>query len=154
MHQQPREYSQLVRVSLCGEGAEAGVSGTLHGDVLYLSGQGPVLADGRLATGKVGRDVSADEARLHAMRAGLVLLAAARVLIGDLARVSGVLKLTGFVNATEDFDQHPHVIDGCSELFGAVFGDAGDHARSAIGVGSLPGRITVEVEAVLAVREP
>lgn len=125
--------------------------GRIEGELLFLSGQGPVLESGVLATGKVGRDVSAEAARHHAQRAGLVLVSAARTLLGDLARVEGVVKLLGFVNATEDFAQHPFVIDGCSELMHELFGDAGAHARTAIGVGSLPGGITVEVEAILKV---
>jgi enamine deaminase RidA (YjgF/YER057c/UK114 family) len=126
--------------------------GKAEAGLLFLSGQGPLLEDGRLATGKVGRDVTPEAARLHAMRAGLVLLSAARTVLGDLDRVAGVVKVLGFVNATEDFDRHPFVIDGCSELFHEVLGPAGAHARSAIGVASLPGRITVEVEAVLSLR--
>lgn len=122
--------------------------GKVEGGQLYLSGQGPVLEDGRLATGRVGRDVSAEEARHHAMRTGLVLLAAARQVLGSLDRIKGVTKLLGFVNAVEDFDRHPYVIDGCSELFHQVLGDDAAHARSAIGVASLPGRISVEIEAI------
>lgn len=125
-------------------------AGHVHRDLLFLSGQGPLLETGRLATGKVGGGVSAEEARHHAMRTGLVLLAAARGIVGDLDRVAGVVKLLGFVNAVPEFDRHPFVIDGCSELFRAVFGTESGHARSAIGVGSLPGGITVEVEAVFA----
>ncbi len=126
--------------------------GKAEGGLLFLSGQGPLLEDRRLATGKVGRDVTPEDARMHAMRAGLVLLAAARQVLGGLDRVSGVVKVLGFVNATEDFDRHPFVIDGCSELFHDVLGPAGAHARSAIGVGSLPGRITVEIEAIMSLR--
>jgi enamine deaminase RidA (YjgF/YER057c/UK114 family) len=85
------------------------------------------------------------------MRTGLVLVAAAATLLGDLDRVSGVVKLLGFVNATDDFARHPYVIDGCSELLHAAFGDNAAHARSAIGVASLPGAITVEIEAILSV---
>jgi enamine deaminase RidA (YjgF/YER057c/UK114 family) len=128
--------------------------GRLAGGLLFLSGQGPLLEDGRLATGKVGRDVTAEAARQHALRTGLVLIAAARAVLGDLDRVGGVVKLLGLVNATEDFDRHPHVIDGCSDLLHAVFGAAGAHARSAIGVASLPGGITVEIEAVLSLAGP
>jgi enamine deaminase RidA (YjgF/YER057c/UK114 family) len=122
--------------------------GRIEGGLLFLSGQGPLLADGRLATGKVGRDVDAEAARGHARRVGLVLLAAMRHELGSLDRVQGPVKLVGFVNATEDFAEHAFVIDGCSELFHEVFGPSGAHARSAIGVASLPGGITVEIEAV------
>lgn len=127
--------------------------GRIEGGLLFLSGQGPLMADGRLATGKVGRDVTADEARHHALRTGLVLLAAARQVLGGLDRIAGVAKLLGFVNAVEDFDRHPYVIDGCSELFHKVLGQSAAHARSAVGVASLPGRITVEVEAIFALGE-
>jgi enamine deaminase RidA (YjgF/YER057c/UK114 family) len=122
--------------------------GQIEGNLLFLSGQGPVLPDGTLATGKVGRDLTTEEARTHAMRTGLALLAAARQFLGGFDRIAGVTKVLGFVNAVEDFDRHPFVIDGCSELFHQVLGQSGQHARSAIGVASLPGRITVEIEAV------
>ena len=124
--------------------------GRIEGGLLFLSGQGPVLADGRLATGKVGRDVTAEAARDHAFRAGLVLLSAAHQILGGLDRIAGVTKVLGFVNATEDFDRHPFVIDGCSMLFHDVLGPLAGHARSAIGVASLPGRITVEIEAIFS----
>jgi len=126
--------------------------GEVAGGLLYLSGQGPVLDDGRLATGKVGRSVSADEARLHAQRTGLVLIAAAKATVGDLDRVAGPVKLLGLVNATEDFDRHPYVIDGCSQLLHELWDDDGGHARSSIGVSSLPGGITVEIEAIFRLR--
>ena len=84
---------------------------------------------------------------------GLVLLAAARRIMGSLDRIEGVTKLLGFVNAVEDFDLHPYVIDGCSELFHQVLGPGGAHARSAIGVAQLPGRITVEIEAVFSLTD-
>jgi enamine deaminase RidA (YjgF/YER057c/UK114 family) len=126
--------------------------GRIEGSLLFLSGQGPLLEDGRLATGKVGRDVTAEEARHHALRTGLVLLSAARLVLGDLGRVAGAVKLLGFVNAVPDFDRHPQVIDGCSDLLHEVLGPGGVHARSAIGVASLPGGITVEIEAILSLR--
>jgi enamine deaminase RidA (YjgF/YER057c/UK114 family) len=127
--------------------------GRVDGRLLFLSGQGPVMPDGRLATGKVGRDVTADQARDHAMRTGLALLAAADQVLGGLGRVAGVVKVLGLVNATEDFDRHPFVIDGCSDLFHQVLGPGAGHARSAIGVASLPGRITVEIEAILSLTD-
>jgi len=128
--------------------------GRIEGGLLFLSGQGPVQADGRLATGKVGRDVPAEVARQHAARCALVLIAAARAVLGDLGRVRGVVKLLGLVNATDDFARHPFVIDGRSEVFNLAFAEGGPHARSALGVASLPGGITVEVEAVLAISAP
>jgi enamine deaminase RidA (YjgF/YER057c/UK114 family) len=122
------------------------------GDLLYVSGQGPREADGTLYCGKVGADVSLAEARKHARVTGMNVLAAAEHALGSLDRIGAVVKLLGMVNAAPDFRDHPKVIDGCSELFLEIFGEAGAHARSAIGVGSLPGNITVEIEAIFAVR--
>lgn len=121
------------------------------GHMLYISGQGPRQADGRLMTGKVGRDLDAVEAYEHARLAGLNLLSVAHKALGDLGRVAQVVKLFGMVNATPDFHDHPAVINGCSDLFAKVFGAPGHHARSAVGMGSLPGNISVEIEAIFEV---
>ena len=118
---------------------------------LYLSGQGPRRADGGLFTGKVGADVSIDDAYAHARLTGLNLIAVAHMALGDLGRVRRVVKVLGMVNAVPTFGEHPKVINGCSDLFVGVFGDAGKHARSAVGMGSLPGNISVEIEAILQV---
>jgi len=123
----------------------------LAGPFLYLSGQGPREPDGFLHTGKVGVDVGLDEAYGHARTTGLNLLSVAHAALGDLGRVARVVKLLGMVNAVPHFADHPRVINGASDLFVAVFGEAGRHARSAVGVGSLPGNITVEIEAVLEI---
>jgi enamine deaminase RidA (YjgF/YER057c/UK114 family) len=120
------------------------------GHVIYLSGQGPRRPGGVLHTGKVGRDVSIEEAYEHAKLIGLGLLAAAKAAAGDLDKVE-VLKVLGMVNAVPEFGDHPKVINGCSDLFVAVLGDRGRHARSAVGMGSLPNNITVEIEAVMRV---
>lgn len=127
------------------------VPSVLEGGLLFLSGQGPREADGSRHTGKVGRDVTVEQARGHAQLVGLGLLAAMHAALGDLGRVRRVVKLLGMVNATPEFGEHPAVINGCSDLFVAVFGEAGRHARSAVGFGSLPGGITVEIEAIVAV---
>ena len=118
----------------------------------FLSGQGPILDDGTKATGKVGLDVTAEQAYEHARRVGMGLLSVMREALGSLDRVERVVKLLGMVNAAPDFNEHPSVINGCSDLFGEVFGAQGKHARSAVGMGSLPGQITVEIEAIIAVR--
>jgi enamine deaminase RidA (YjgF/YER057c/UK114 family) len=119
------------------------------GDLAYLSGQGPRRPDGTQATGKVGRDVTWEEAYEHAKLTGLGLLAAMKQAAdGDLDRVE-VVKVLGMVNATPEFGDHPKVINGCSDLFVAVLGDRGRHARSAVGMGSLPGGITVEIEVII-----
>ena len=118
---------------------------------LYLSGQGPRRADGSLGTGKVGSEVSVEDAYTHAQLTGLNLLAVAHLALGDLARVRHVVKVLGMVNAIPTFGEHPKVINGCSDLLVNVLGDAGRHARSAVGMGSLPGNISVEIEAILQV---
>ena len=129
------------------------VSHVQHGDLLFLSGQGPREADGILHTGKVGEEVTAEQAYAHARLTGLNLLAVMQHALGDLGRVGRIVKLLGMVNATPGFSAHPQVINGCSDLFVAVFGEAGRHARSAIGVGSLPGQITVEIEAIISISQ-
>ncbi|MGF6779962.1 RidA family protein [Paraburkholderia sp. GAS334] len=126
---------------------------TREGDLLFLSGQGPLNEAGMLMTGKVGATVTTDEAYQHAQLVGLNLLAVLHSELGDLGRVRQVIKLLGMVNATPDFAEHPRVINGCSDLFVDILGDAGRHSRSAVGVGSLPGNITVEIEAIVAVRD-
>ena len=118
---------------------------------LHLSGQGPRRADGSMCTGKVGADVSLEDAYRHAQLTGLNLLSVAHMALGDLGRVRRVVKLLGMVNATPTFGDHPKVIDGCSDLFVGVFSDAGKHARSAVGMGSLPGNISVEIEAIFQI---
>lgn len=119
--------------------------------LLYLSGQGPRRADGSLCVGKVGNDVSIEEAYQHAQLTGLNLLAVAHLALGDLARIRHVVKLLGMVNAIPTFGEHPKVINGCSDLLVNVLGDAGRHARSAVGMGSLPGNMSVEIEAILEI---
>jgi enamine deaminase RidA (YjgF/YER057c/UK114 family) len=122
------------------------------GNLLYLSGQGPRYENNQFKTGKVGGDVTVEEAYQHARLVGLQLLSAAKTALnGDLSRVKRVVKLLGMVNGTPEFDKQPQVINGCSDLMVEVFGDAGRHARSAVGMGSLPGNITVESEALLEV---
>ena len=122
------------------------------GHVIYLSGQGPRRPDGTMHVGKVGLDVTVAEAYEHARLVGLGLLAVAKLAAGDLDHVE-VLKVLGMVNAVPDFGEQPKVINGCSDLFVAVLGERGKHARSAVGMGSLPNRITVEIEAVMRVVE-
>jgi enamine deaminase RidA (YjgF/YER057c/UK114 family) len=121
------------------------------GDMAYLSGQGPRKPDGTNHVGKVGKDVTWEEAYEHAKLTGLGLLAAMKEAAGgDLDRVE-VVKVLGMVNGTPEFGDHPKVINGCSDLFVAVLGDKGRHARSAVGMGSLPNGITVEIEAIIRI---
>lgn len=124
----------------------------LAGDLLFLSGQGPLGFDGRFHEGQVGHDVTVAEAYAHARLTGLNLLAVMRAALGSLDNVAAIVKLLGMVNAAPGFRDHPAVINGCSDLFADVFGEAGMHARSAVGMASLPNNITVEIEAIVAVR--
>ena len=130
------------------------VTHVVEGNMLYLSGQGPREADGLLHAGKVGAEIGVEDAYKHARLTGINLLAVMHDALGDLTRVKRVVKLLGMVNAVPDFLDHPSVINGCSDLFIDVFGEeVGQHARSAVGFGSLPGNITVEIEAIVALRD-
>ena len=124
----------------------------LAGNMLYLSGQGPRREGGSLLTGRLGRDTTLEEGYEHAKLVGLLLLATARAAIGELGRIEAVIKLLGMVNAEPDFHDHPKVINGCSDLLVEVLGEAGRHARSAVGMGGLPNGITVEIEAILLIK--
>ena len=124
----------------------------LVGNLLFLSGQGPRDENGRALTGKLGADVSLDEGYRRARLIGLGLLAAMRDALGSLDRVEFIVKLLGMVNATPEFNDSPKVINGCSDLLVEVFGDAGRHARSAVGNVMLPNQISVEIEAIVAVK--
>ncbi len=130
------------------------VTAVRDGGFLFLSGQGPLEADGREHHGKVGDGVTIEAAYQHARITGINLIAVMDEVLGSLDKVRRVVKVFGMVNAVPTFDSHPKVIDGCSDLLIAVFGaEIGRHARSAVGMGSLPGQITVEIEAVVAVRD-
>jgi enamine deaminase RidA (YjgF/YER057c/UK114 family) len=124
----------------------------LIGNMLYLSGQGPRDESGKPLAGKVPTEVSVEQAYQHARMVGLGLLAVARDAVGSLDNIEMVVKLLGLVNGMPDFGEHPKVINGCSDLFVEVLGERGRHARSAMGMGSLPNRITVEIEAIMAVK--
>lgn len=122
------------------------------GKLVYLSGKGPTQADGTMLRGKVGSDLDIDQAYDAARLVGIQLLAGLRDHIGSLDNVSRVVKLLGMVNAEPDFEDHPKVINGCSDLLVSVFGDAGRHARSAVGMGSLPDQIPVEIEMIVELK--
>ena len=124
----------------------------IAGNLLFLAGQGPRDDKGTILTGKVGAEVSVEEAYRRARLIGLGLLAAMREALGSLDRVDSVVKLLGMVNAVPDFKDQPKVINGCSDLFVEVFGEAGKHARSAVGMGSLPNQISVEIEGIVAIK--
>jgi enamine deaminase RidA (YjgF/YER057c/UK114 family) len=124
----------------------------IAGNLAYVSGHGPLKSDGTMLTGKVGADADQQAGYAAARQTGLAILASLKANLGSLDRVRRLVKSLGMVNATPEFAQHPAVINGYSELMAEVFGpDQGVGARSAVGMGSLPGNITVEVEAIFEI---
>jgi len=121
------------------------------GNLLYLSGKGPLKTEGGATTGKLGKDVTLEQGYQDARSVGLIMLAVLQKELGDLDRVKRVVKLLGMVNSVPEFGDQPKVINGCSDLMVEVFGEKGRHARSAVGMGSLPGQITVEIEAIFEI---
>jgi len=127
------------------------VNAVRTGNLLYLAGKGPRPVEGKRPKGKVGREYTAEQAYQHARSVGMDLLAVMRQELGSLDRVKRVVKVLGMVNAVPEFEDHPKVINGCSDLFVEVLGAAGKHARSAVGMGSLPMGIPVEIECIVEV---
>lgn len=124
------------------------------GNLIYVSGHGTVKEDGSLIIGKVGVSMDKEEAKLAARQVGLAILATLKANLGSLNKIQRVVKVLGMVNAVPEFEKHPYVINGCSELFAQVFGEEnGIGVRSAVGMGSLPDNIPVEIEAVFELKE-
>ncbi len=121
------------------------------GNIVYLSGHGPVRPDGTSVTGKVGAELSVEEGYDAARLVGIGLLSSLKAQLGSLDKVRRVVKTLGMVNAAPDFTDHPQVINGASDIFREVFGENGIGARSAVGMGSLPFQIPVEVEMIIEV---
>lgn len=124
----------------------------IAGGLAYVSGHGPLKPDKTLITGRVGADLTLEQGHAAARQVGLAILATLRAQLGSLDRVKRVIKILGMVNSTPEFPDHPKVINGCSELFAEVWGP--EHnigARSAVGMGSLPGNIAVEIEAIFEI---
>lgn len=121
----------------------------IDGKYLYVSGHGTVQDDKSLIIGRIGEDMDMDEGKLAARQVGLAILSTIKTNLGSLNKVKRVIKVLGMVNCTPDFEKHPYVINGCSELFAQVWGtENGIGARSAVGFGSLPDNIPVEIEAL------
>ncbi len=121
----------------------------ITGNYLYVSGHGPMLEDKTFITGKVGQDMDQEKAKLAALQTGLTILATIKAHIGSFNKIKRVIKLLGMVNSTPEFEKHPYVINGCSELFAKIWGEEkGIGVRSAVGMGSLPNNIAVEIEAI------
>ena len=125
------------------------VATKIVGNLLYVSGQISINLKGELIKGKVGKDLTTDDAYKAAERCGLSIVAQVKKACdGDLAKVKSCIKLTGFVNSTEDFTEQPKVINGASDLIASIFGDAGMHTRAAVSTNSLPLGVSVEVDAI------
>ena len=125
------------------------VATKIVGKLLYISGQISMNASGELIKGKVGKDLTTDEAYKAAKRCGLSIVAQVKnACNGDLSKIKSCIKLTGFVNSTEDFIEQPKVINGASDLIASIFGDAGMHTRAAVSANSLPLGVSVEVDAI------
>lgn len=126
----------------------------ITGNLLFLSGHGPVLEDGTLITGKVGIDLDKDRGKAAARQVGLTMLSTLQSQLGSLNKIKRVIKVLGMVNCSLDFEFHPYVINGCSELFAEIWGEEnGIGSRSAVGFGSLPGNISVEIEATFEINQ-
>jgi enamine deaminase RidA (YjgF/YER057c/UK114 family) len=128
------------------------VTAIRHGDLLYVSGHGPLRSDGTMITGRLGDTMDLAGGQAAARQTGLAILATVRAHVGSLDRVVRLVKTLGMVNSTPDFGDQPKVINGFSDLMKGVFGDAGVGARSAVGMGALPGGIAVEIEAIFQVK--
>ncbi|MGB3851850.1 MAG: RidA family protein [Tunicatimonas sp.] len=123
------------------------------GNLVFLSGHGPMKPDGTNVTGKLGQDLSVEEGQQAARYTAIALLSALKKELGDLDQVQRIVKVHGMVNATPDFTDHSQVINGFSDLMAEVFGESGKHARAAVGMASLPGNIAVEIEMVVEVTD-
>lgn len=123
------------------------------GNLVYLSGQGPLIEDGKYIIGKVGKELNFEEAKNAARLTGISMLEALKASVGNLNNVKRIVKVLGMVNAVPAFDNHSQVINGFSDLMVEVFGENGRHARSAIGLGSLPRNIPVEVEMIVEMKD-
>ena len=125
------------------------VATKISGNLLFISGQISITDSGDLIKGKVGKELSTEDGYEAAKRCGLSIVAQAKVACdGDLSKIKSCVKLTGFVNSTDDFIEQPKVINGASDLIAAIFGDAGMHTRAAVSTNSLPLGVSVEVDAI------
>ncbi len=141
----------LPKKSLTGKGV---IPARQEGTMVFLSGHGCEKEDGQyIHTGKLGAELSIEQGYEAARQCCLQLLASLKHFLGDLDRVTRIVKVTGFVNSAPDFYKQPAVMHGCSDLLVEIFGERGQHARSAIGVAALPNNMAVEVEMVVAVRD-
>ena len=136
-----------------GEPSNSFVYAVRTGNLLFLAGHISVNAEGDVIAGKLGKDMSVEDGAAAARMAGISILSTINQQLGDLSKVKRLVKVTGMVNATPDFTQHARVMNGFSNLMLEVFGDDGEHARAAVGMGSLPANAAVEIEVILEVKE-
>lgn len=122
------------------------------GNLVYVSGHGPVTEDRSLIRGRIGKDLDQEEGKKAAQQVGLAILATLKANLGSLDKIKRVIKVLGMVNCVPEFEKHPYIINGCSELFAGIWGEEGIGVRSAVGMGSLPDNIPVEIEAVFELR--
>ncbi|AEL25792.1 RidA family protein [Cyclobacterium marinum] len=123
------------------------------GNLVFLSGHGPVKPEGGMVTGKLGTELTVTEGRAAAKLVGIDLLTSLKAEIGDLSKVKKIVKVLGMVNASPEFDEQPQVMNGFSDFMVEVFGEKGRHARSAVGMGSLPGNIALEIEMIVEIED-
>lgn len=121
------------------------------GSHVYVSGHVSIRTDGSFIKGKLGLDISDEDGQLAARQCGLAMLTSLKKQLGDLGRIKRVIKLLGMVNATPEYERHPVIINGCSELFATLWGEDGIGTRSAVGMGSLPGNVAVEIEGIFEI---
>jgi len=149
----PEAKLKELNITLRNQGTPVAnyVHAVRSGNLIFLAGKGPKQANGRTIVGKLGADLTIEEGYAAAHEAGINQLSVLKAELGNLKKVKQVVKVKGMVNATPDFKDHSKVINGYSDLMVTVFGDAGKHARAAVGMGSLPGNMAVEVEMIVEV---
>ncbi len=147
----PEQNLEQLGIKLPGESSPVAtyVNCVQAGNLLFLSGKGPLQPDDTYITGKLGKDLSMEQGYTAAKLAAICHLAVLKSELGDLKRVKRIVKVLGMVNCTDEFTEQPKVINGYSDLMVAVFGDRGKHARSAVGINALPMNIAVEVEVIV-----
>jgi enamine deaminase RidA (YjgF/YER057c/UK114 family) len=150
MHIEDKIKKLNLQLPPCPKAAAVYVPAVLSGNTIYVAGQTPKDGDKLLYKGKVGRDLSIEDGQNAARLCALRAISAIKDIVGDLDSVEQFIKITGYVNCSDDFEKHSLVIDGASKLLEEIFGDKGKHARVAVGANSLPGNAAVEIEMIVS----
>lgn len=145
--------SMGITIPIPGKPVANYVNTVRTGNLVYTAGKGPNKGEGGYVQGKVGLDLTVEEGYEAARLAGIQLLGALKQELGDLNKIKRIVKVLGMVNASPEFTEHPEVVNGCSDLMVEIFGEKGKHARAAVGMGSLPRNIAVEIEMVVEVED-